>query len=177
MPSSRLETYGSGGGGSPVQETPISGVVDGVNTSFGITFFPTTEDAIQVFVDGDIIDHYYWEYSNKIITFINGFVPQLGQEVYFVYFVGGIANSLPNLSGLYQVYYLSPSLSDIINKKITLPTLPSDFSQVTAGFADGVGVLVYGTDFYMDGQDFKWDGKSLDGFIETSDILRITYFS
>ena len=109
MPASRLETYGSGGAGAPIQERPVSGVANGVNTSFGMSFFPTNVEAIQVFIDGQLIDELYWKYGSRTITFINGLVPQSGQEIYFVYFTGGIANSLPNLSGLFQVYYLNAS--------------------------------------------------------------------
>lgn len=60
------------------------------------------------------------------------------------------------------------------NKKITLPYSHSSPESVALTFINGIEQL-NGTDFEVVGNEVKWNGLGLDGFIELEDIVVLYY--
>ena len=60
------------------------------------------------------------------------------------------------------------------NKKVILPSTSPDNSSVTLTFYAGIQQN-NGTDFEVIGNELKWDGLGLDGFIESGDLIIIQY--
>lgn len=96
---------------APKQETP-TGVVDGVNDTFTLSFTVVSNDATWVFVDGVHRPKTDWNLitANTQIEFIPAAIPQLGQAVYVIYLPGGIAATPPRHLTVFD------SLSEILQQ-------------------------------------------------------------
>lgn len=64
--------------------------------------------------------------------------------------------------------------TDILNKYVTLSTTPLIPSSVTLTPAGGIE-QINGVDFEVVGNELRWDGKGLDGFLEINDVLIIQH--
>lgn len=64
--------------------------------------------------------------------------------------------------------------TDILNKYVVLSTTPLIPSSVTLTPAGGIE-QINGIDFEVVGNQLRWDGKGLDGFLEINDVLIIQH--
>jgi hypothetical protein len=63
---------------------------------------------------------------------------------------------------------------EVAAKQITLSPVPNDSGSVTLEFL-GAGGQENGVDFGVSGDVLSWNGKGLDGFIESGDIIIVRY--
>jgi hypothetical protein len=157
----------------PIQEVPI-GVVNGVNKNFDVANMPINTEALNVFVNGLIIPKSKWSFSSPTITFVDA--PANGSDIYVSYLSDGNPSTPVISAGTNNVIYHQITAGDVTAKAFTLPSSPSTPTHV---FADVVGgsTLEYGTDFEVSGNQFEWDGLTLDGLISINDVLRVQYFN
>lgn len=162
------------GGGVAYQETP-AGIVNGLNPNFGpLTYLPSSNNSVAVFVDGVTkvlgVD---FSVSSATITFNPGSIPAPGQTVYSYYLTQGNP-SLPLMSGELRAEYRTVTLAEEAAKALVLIALPSSPSEVILDVITG-GPQFYGDDFTVSGSTLSWSGLGLDGLILAGDKVRITY--
>lgn len=71
------------------------------------------------------------------------------------------------------VDHLTLTATDISNKYVSLSRTPSSPSEVALN-AEGTP-QIYGVDYTVTAKRLRWDGYVLDGFLESGDLLRVTY--
>jgi hypothetical protein len=172
--TSRWQVTGGSGSGAlqtGYQEIP-AGTVNGVNTSFGpLTYVPTTEASIIVFVDGLTLKDSEWSLSGSNIVLSTA--PIAGQEIYVWYMTeGGVA--LPSVSGIFKVEYRTITSGEDSAKQLTLAQTPAAPTEVMLDMIGGTAAF-YSNDFTVTGTTLTWNGLGLDGILSTSDKIRITY--
>lgn len=160
---------GTGGGGVGYQEIP-AGTIDGVNATFGpLTYVPSSDESIQVYVDGVLLRFDEWTKSGANIVL--DVPPILGQEVYVSYLTGG-GVALPSISGVLKVEYRTITAPEAAADALTLAFTPAVPSEVMADVRGGTA-LFYTDDFTVTGTTFDWSPVS--GLFAAGDKVRITY--
>ena len=153
------------------QETP-SGLVDGVNATFTITYAPINDECLLVYIDGALSKSTDYSYSLGSIVFNTA--PSAGQEVYVSYITEGIpSNPSVTINGQFTEYRILTG-AEITAKQITLTNTPAEPSKVLVEWI-GVTSQIYGTDFVISGNVLSWNGLGLDGVLLAGDNLRIFY--
>lgn len=163
-----------GGGGVGFQETP-TGTVNGINDTFGpLTFLPSSDESVIVYVDG-IAQEFTtaWTISGSTITFQPGYVPLTGQSVYAFYLTEG-SPAVPVMSGTYRAEYRTLTSGEASAKQLTLAFTPATPAYVSLDVIGG-GPQFFGDDFTVSGATLDWNGLGLDGVLVTGDKLRIIY--
>lgn len=104
--------------GSPYQEQP-TGVVDGVNDTFTISFTPNVASAFLLFVNG-LVQYQGTEYTvaGTTITFLPGSIPSTGQTLWCAYTVisgggGGVITSIANTASIDLTLSLGQLTADL----------------------------------------------------------------
>lgn len=162
---------GSGGGSVSFQETP-AGAVNGVNVTYGpLTYLPTNDDSVMVFVDGLALKNTEFSVSGSTITL--SVAPVVGQSVYAYYSTEG-SSSLPVFGGIFKVEFRTLSAGEITAKQLTLGFTPSSPSEVMLDLIGG-GAQFYGDDYTVSGSVLSWSSLSLDGLLTAGDKIRISY--
>lgn len=170
----KLKIESSGGVG--YQETP-GGVVNGVNDTFGpLTYTPSSNESIWVFVDGVLRPNTEWSVSGLSIVFGPGFIPITGQDVYVAYLYAGIPALPPVPSGTPIVEYRTVTAGEESAKKIILSNTPASPGLVMLDVI-GVGSQIFNTDYTVVSDELRWNGYGLDGFLLENDKVRIHYFT
>jgi len=67
----------------------------------------------------------------------------------------------------------SPTAQQILDKKILLSYIPLE-NSVSFDFSNGISQFE-NIDFYIDQNFIRWDNLGLDGFIEETDLIQISY--
>lgn len=181
LASSRWTLIGGGGsgGGTGFGEQP-AGLVNGVNATFGpLTYFPSDDDSMLVFVDG--IQRPKSHYSvvgtvSKSIVFGSGHIPQLDQDVYVWYLKQGAAIVPPAPTGAWSVEYRTLTAGEITAKSLTLAGSPASPSGTLLDLI-GSCAQIYSVDFTVSGSTLSWSGLGLDGVLGAGDVLRIVYIT
>jgi len=164
-----IESSNSGVG---YQEVP-AGVVNGSNTLFGpLTFTPTNEDSIAVFVDGLIVDTAEWSLVGSSIQFATA--PHVGALIYLFYLTNGTVTPPPVVSGIWKTEYRSITIGEAAAKQLTLAHTPAAPSEVMLDIIGG-GAQEFATDFTVASNILDWNGLGLDGVLSSGDKLRIAY--
>ena len=163
-------------GSAMFQEIP-SGVINGINATFGpLTYAPSNDSSVVVFIDYVAVPITTgFVMSGSTIVFQTGWIPQPGQFVYCYYSYAGGANA-PAITGIYRVEYRTVTSLENTNKALTLGYTPLTPTYVAMDLIGG-GAAFYGDDFTVSGSSLSWLGLGLDGLISTGDKLRITYIS
>jgi hypothetical protein len=150
------------------------GTGNGSNTDFLTTNLPLNTEALNVFINGLIVDKSDYTYSGGIISF--AIAPSLGSVIYVSYLSNGTPASPIISAGTNNVIYLNITNSDITNKYAALPSIPVEPTKILGDIVGG-GTLEYGDDFNIVGQNFNWNGFTLDGLLSAGDIIRVQYFT
>lgn len=167
-----ISTAGGGSGSVGYQES--LGVGDGVSTSFGpLSFIPSSEDSIIVYVDGIVEDKANWSLSVLDIAF--SIAPAAGQSIYVFYLTEGTA-SLTGPTGTQEVEYRTLTGGEITAKQLTLSATPMSASKVMVDLIGG-SAQEYSVDYTVSGSTLDWNGLGLDGLLSAGDKLRINYLS
>lgn len=108
--------------------------------------------------------------ESEIVYDVNEKKPYYGDGVT----VGGVEYT----SGAKQIKFgntgaISPTPQQIADKKIALDFSPLE-NSVLFIFSNGVCQLE-SIDFYIDHTFVRWDNMGLDGFIEETDLIKISY--
>jgi len=160
------------GGGVGFQEVP-GGLINGVNTIFGpLTYTPSSDDSILVFVDGIALKNSEWSKSGSNVVL--SVAPVLGQEVYVYYLTQGTIAPPPVISGVLKTEYRTLTLGEEVAKAITLLQTPVAPGEVLLDVKGG-GAQFYSDDFVVSGSTLSWNGLGLDGLLVAGDKLRVTY--
>lgn len=164
---------GSGTGSGAIGAQESIGTGDGSTTTFGpLTYVPLSEDSINVFVNGLIVDTADWSLSGINIVFSTA--PPTSSDIYVSYLTNG-SPALPVLpSGAFQSYWHTVTGGEAAAKQITLSPTPATPSQVAVDVKGG-GPQVMGDDFDITGAVFDWNGFALDGILDAGDKIRFIY--
>lgn len=163
---------GSGGGGTAYQESLGTG--DGIVTSFGpTTFVPIDDKSVAVFKNGVLVDDSEWSLSGSNIIF--SVAPAAATSIYVYYLASG-SPSVPVVSGLVNVDYITLTGTDITNKYVTLTNPPLSPSKVMLDIIGGTS-QEYAVDFQVSGSNLDWNGLALDGVLVVGDKFRVWYQS
>lgn len=84
------------------------------------------------------------------------------------------ASGGPSPSGTRQVELFTLNAQNILDKKITLSTLPTSQELVVVASPNGP-VQNLNDDFIVSGLDISWDGYGLETILEIGDKLIVTY--
>lgn len=169
--TSRWQIVGGSGGGSftGYQEIP-GGAINGSNVTFGpLTYVPTADEAINVYVDGVLLRFDQWTKSGSNIVL--DVAPVLGQEVYVSYLTGG-GVALPSISGIWKVEYRTVTGGEATANQLTLAHSPAVPGEVMADIVGG-GTMFYTDDFTVTGTTFDWSVTP--AFFTAGDKIRIAY--
>lgn len=171
--SNRWRLVGGGGGGSgsnSYQEKP-SGTPNGVLTTFGLSFTPTSADALLVLVDGIArTKTSEWGLSGSNIVFTAGNIPTTDQTVYAFYSTSATAPSLSPATEFRTI-----SAGEVTAKKIVLTGTPTTPSVVLVDHIGGTS-QEFSIDYTIVGNELRWNGYALDGVIVAGYKLRVHYF-
>jgi hypothetical protein len=161
---------GSGGAAFTGYQEILSGTVNGSNQTFGpLTYVPTSDESINVYVDGVLIRFDEWTKSGANIVL--DVAPVVGQEVYATYITeGGVA--LPSISGVYKLETRTITAPEAAANALTLAFSPAVPSEVLAIFVGG-SVLAYTDHFTVTGATFDW--SPISGFFAAGNKIIITY--
>lgn len=165
-------------GGVAYQEVP-AGSVNGVNPNFGpLTYLPSDDDSLWVYVDRVLIPNTGWLHSAGTITFQAGFIPNTDQTVYVVYLYNGIptATPPPAPSGTQIVEYHTITAGELTAKQFALSGLPATAAYVVSDQIGG-GPLHFSVDFTVIGINWGWNGLALDGLLVAGDVIRLNYIT
>lgn len=166
-----ISTAGSGGG---IGYQESLGTGDGVTTSFGpLSFTPSSEDSIIVYVDGVLEDTANWSLS--VLDIVFSVAPASGQSIYVWYLTGGTA-SLTGPTGTQEVEYRTLTGGEAAAKSLTLSATPASASKVMVDLIGG-SAQEYSVDYTVSGTTLDWNGLGLDGVLSAGDKLRINYLS
>lgn len=164
-----IEATNSGVG---YQEVP-AGTVNGSNTLFGpLTYTPTNEDSIAVFVDGLIVDTAEWSLVGSSIQFATA--PHIGALIYVFYLTQGTVTPPPVVSGVWKTEYRTVTGGEASAKQLTLAHTPAAPSEVMVDIIGG-GAQEFATDFTVASNILDWNSLGLDGVLTTGDKLRVAY--
>jgi hypothetical protein len=171
----------SGAGGKNTgayQECP-AGAINGVNTTFGpLTFTPTNEESVAVFVDGvklESPDHYTYDSGTNTVEMVDP--PQPGQDV-CVYYLFTTTSSTITIVGsgtTPRTEYRTLVAGDITAAEITLAETPDSPGEVMLDIIGG-GPQEITVDFAVSGNTLSWSGLALDGVLVAGDKLRVYYW-
>jgi hypothetical protein len=108
--------------------------------------------------------------ESEIVYDVNEKKPYYGDGVT----VGGVEYT----NGASQVKFFntglfSPTTQQILDKKILLSYIPLE-NSVSFNFSNGIPQFE-SIDFYIDQNFIRWDNLGLDGFIEETDLIQISY--
>lgn len=160
------------GGGVGFQETP-GGLINGINDTFGpLTYIPSSDDSIIVFVDGIALKNTEWAKVGLNVQLSTP--PALGQSVYVFYMTQGSIPPLPVISGVLKTEYRTLTPAEITAKAITLLQTPASPGEVILDVKGG-GAQFYNDDFVVSGSTLSWNGLGLDGLLVSGDKLRVVY--
>lgn len=112
--TSDLDTTGSGGSSTPYQE-PLTGTVNGVNTSFTLPHTPGDPGDVKIFIDG-VYQYPATDYTISGTTVTFGTAPASGSVVYASY-NSSPSGAQPLDSDLTAIAGLTPTDDDIIQRK------------------------------------------------------------
>ena len=160
---------GAGGGFVGFQE-PLGGAVNGINVTFGpLTYEPSSDESIQVFIDGVLLAFDAWTKSGSNIVLDTA--PTAGQSVYAFYLTGG-GVALPSISGIFKVEYRTITSGEASADQLVLANSPAVPSEVMFDVIGGTS-LFYTDDFTVTGTTLDWSPVS--GLFTAGDKVRITY--
>lgn len=163
---------GTGVGGVGFQETP-GGAINGANTVFGpLTYIPSSDESILVFIDGILLKNTEWTKTGMNVQL--SVAPVLGQSIFVFYMTQGSIPPLPIISGVWKTEYRTLTAGEITAKQISLVQTPAATGEVLLDLIGG-GAQFYGDDFVVSGSTLSWNGLSLDGLLSTGDKLRVGY--
>jgi hypothetical protein len=170
---------GSGGGNFLLKQEVPSGVVDGINDTFGpFALTPIADDAISVFVDGVYRPQSaYTVTGGNTVVFDAGEIPALGQqvEVTYLYKISGSVVPASGLSVSPKTEFRTLSNPEIAAQQLTLvntPTVPSEIGV----WVYGGSVAWVGVDYSVSGNIVSWGGLGFDGLLTSGDKLVIQYY-
>lgn len=168
--------FGSGiGDGSlqPQQETP-TGIVDGVNDTFGLAYTPFSEASCLVFVDGVQREKdTAWNLVSQDIVFSSGYIPVAGQDIKVYYFRSAASLVTPPGSSA-KGEHRTLTAPEIAAKAITLIETPTTPNEVVVSVYGG-SVAFNGSDFTVSGTTLSWSGLGFDGLLSTGDKIVVEY--
>jgi hypothetical protein len=169
--TTRWQIVGGSGGSAftGYQEIP-TGTINGSNATFGpLTYVPTSDESINVYVDGVLLRFDQWTKSG--LNIVLDVAPVLGQEVYVTYITeGGVA--LPSISGIWKVEYRTISAPEATAEQLTLAHSPAVPGEVLASIRGG-GAMFYTDDFTVTGTTFDWSVTP--GYFSAGDKIIISY--
>lgn len=170
---------GSGGGNFLLKQEVPSGVIDGINDTFGpFSLTPISDDAISVFVNGVYRPQSaYNVLTGNTVEFVAGEIPALGQqvEVTYLYKISGSVVPASGLSVTPKTEFRTLSNPEISAQQLTLvntPTVPSEIGV----WVYGGSVAWVGVDYSVSGNIVSWAGLGFDGLLTSGDKLVIQYY-
>lgn len=144
---------------------------DGI-TGQTATSFDNTDLTFRISKRDTTFSFQYYDSSSTPQTFFSDTFDNLANLRYNIRFSLEKPNDPDGTT--FTTEYFGLSGTDASNDYITLSAPPNDESAVALNILGGSS-QVYGTDFYVSGQQLKWDGMALDGTLAKNDILRVQY--
>lgn len=174
LSTARWVVISTAGGGSGQAKQESIGTGTGVTTSFGpLTFVPTSEDSIIVYVDGIAEDTANWSYSGGNIMF--SIAPAAAQTIYVWYLTSGSSSPLPTPTGVFKVEFRTLSSGEATAKQLTLLNTPASASDVLVDVIGGTS-QEYSVDYTISSNVLDWNGLGLDSVpLVAGDKLRVAY--
>lgn len=174
LTTSRWLVISTAGSGSGQAKQESIGTGDGITTSFGpLTFTPTSEDSIIVYVDGIIENTANWSYSGGNIMF--SVAPAAAQTIYVWYLTGGSSTPLPTPSGIFKVEFRTLTSGEASAKQLTLLNTPASASDVLVDVIGGTS-QEYSVDYTISADVLDWNGLGMDSLpLAAGDKLRVAY--
>ena len=170
---SRWMIVGGTGGAAVGYQEILSGTVNGINTTFGpLTFNPSTELSMIVFVDGLALNDTEWSYTAPNV--ILSVAPTAGQSVFVYYLRSGTTSPAPVISGIWKTEFRTISVGEASAKQLSLSQTPAAVTEVMLDLIGG-GAQFYGDDYTVSGTTLSWNGLGLDGILGSGDKIRIGY--
>lgn len=162
------------------QEVP-SGVIDGLNDTFGLSAMPPYKNAVLVVLDGLILAPTQWNLiqgvSTSAIQFNVGTIPQPGQSIVVMYFTVGSTGGGGGGGSTTEVEYRTITGGEAAAKQLTLAATPAVAGDTLLDMKN-VGMQFYGDDFTISGNILGWSGLGLDSVpVVAGDKFRIVYFT
>lgn len=170
---SRWMIVGGTGGAAVGYQEILSGTVNGINTTFGpLTFNPSTELSMIVFVDGLALKDTEWSYTAPNV--ILSVAPTAGQSVFVYYLRSGTTSPAPVISGIWKTEFRTITVGEAAAKQLSLVQTPAAVTEVMLDLIGG-GAQFYGDDYSVSGTTLSWSGLGLDGILGSGDKIRIGY--
>ena len=156
-----------------IREDP-SGLIDGVNTDYTLSFVPITDQHILVYVDGLSLSDADFTVSGLTISLT---LPlQVNQTITAWYITDGTASPISLPAGTENVQYFTLSNAQEVAKEVQLAATPAVGSKVRLDLLGGTA-QEFGVDFNVVGDKVTWTGLTLDGILLEGDRLRVVYLS
>jgi hypothetical protein len=143
----------------------------------------TISGSLQTEIDGksDVghthDDRYYTKSEvDASITTVSGLIPTDYYTTGQVDTISGALNDkISAVGGVDAVEYLTLDAGDISNKYIDLSNEPATADDTVMDIIGG-GPQLYGTDYaVVSGTQLTWNGYDLDGLLEATDKMRVSY--
>ena len=166
---------GEGGSGALAYQEKI-GLGDGVNTTFNLTFYPTSGMSILVFANTVQFNTEDWVFNEIQNTIVFNTAPESGVEVFVFYMTEGDTLIAPSPSGTEVVNYHDVTASEETATSLTLSVTPVNPANVKVDIIGGTSQR-YAIDFTVSGNSLNWAGLRSVGLITEGTELRICYFS
>ncbi len=165
-----VQKSGSGSGGSQLYQEGI-GTADGIATSFGpLTYLPSNEDSVAVYVNYVLEDKANWSLSGSNIVFSSA--PADASQIYVVYGTNGLS-SLPTPTGILKTEFRTLTAPEAAAEKIVLLNSPLSGPDILVDVIGGTA-QEYSVDYTVVGNEVRWNGLGLTG-LAAGDKLRVFY--
>lgn len=171
-----------------IQQKPVF-VADPGGDYYDITQFPISVEALQVYIDGVLLDKSDWDfnYNDAKLTLINALAP--GQEIYVYYLTQGIPTQ-PIFSKQEVIEFINIDSVAIANKRVSISGFPVNGAVALVDVVRQLGALQPGVDFVntavladpndpnsdIGGYAIDWDGQGFENDAADGMVLRVLYF-
>jgi len=151
-----------------------TGLINGVNTSYTLSFVPLSAEHISVYIDGTFQEDADFSLLGNTITM--GTAPALGQSVFVWYMHDGNVSPISPPAGTEALEYHLVTAGEEAAKQFTLSATPATAAKTLVDIIGGTSQQ-FGVDFTITGDVFDWSGFSLDGLLTDGDVVRLRIVS
>lgn len=177
LAAARWSMIGGGGGGANrlFQESP-TGLINGTNDTFTLSFSPVDSDAICVFKNGVQVVSADYIISGANIIFSTP--PAADSTLRVIYIDSGVGGGGGGGggSGTFQVEYRTLTSGEAVSESLVLSNTPNVANKVILDIIGG-GAQAYGSDYTVSTSTLSWASLGLSGLLASGDKLRIQYFT
>lgn len=156
-----------------VREVP-SGVINGLNDTFTLSFVPISDQHVSIYLDGNYQEDTEVSFSSNTVTFTTP--PATGQSVFAQYVSEGTADPLSQPVGTEQLIYHEVTVGEAVAKQFFIGSTPGTPAKTLVDVIGGTSQH-FGVDFTISGSTFDWDGFGLDGTLAANDVVRLRFLT